>query len=453
MSDGTITALATPKGRSAIAIIRVSGGRCRSLFELLLGRANFSPRVLHRAEYISVAGDAIDDVLAVFFATPNSYTGEDAIEVYCHGNVLIVERIVEDLCLRCCRLAEPGEFTRRAFSNGKLDLCQAEAVADIIHGSSARAIAVARKQLAGSLTERINSLSGELVGVLAGIEREIDFSDGDSVPPEIFRSLGTRIGKISENLDALMGSNRYRSAIDGGIATVILGAPNAGKSSLFNCLLGRDRAIVSDAAGTTRDLISERIFIGDAVLQIWDTAGLADHAACEVEKIGMGKAVAMAREAELFLIVIAVNAGKPPELPGEISHLLSSKNSLLILNKVDLPKTFDCHTIFPGIDRVEISLKNSTTPRILEEKIRTLISTGAIWPDAEDVVVNACHCDIFRRASESLSSAKLALNRSQSLEVSALDIRHALEILGEIVGSPDMEVVLDAVFANFCVGK
>ncbi|MDR1595957.1 MAG: tRNA uridine-5-carboxymethylaminomethyl(34) synthesis GTPase MnmE [Puniceicoccales bacterium] len=453
MHDGTIVALATPRGASAVAVVRISGDLCVSLFGILSKKSDFFPKTFYRASYVSIDGKVIDDVLAVFFANPNSYTGEDAIEVYCHGNMLIVEKILEDLCLRGCRLAEPGEFTKRAFLNRKLDLCQAEAVADVIHGTNACAVSIAQKQLSGSLSEKINHLSVGLVNLLASIEKEIDFSDDDATDDIFFQSVSSKIEKFSDELDTLICSNKYRSAVDRGIITTILGPPNAGKSSLFNFLLGKDRAIVSSIPGTTRDLVSEEITVGDTILKLWDTAGFCDHCACEIEKIGMDKAAVMAKNAGLFLIVADVNAKKSPELPQEIVDLLNNKNSLLVLNKIDLPRVFDWNCFLPTIDRIEISLKNSKNVKFLRDKIKAIISRGDFLPDSMDIVVNSRHMDILRRANESLLSAMLALTQSQAIEIAAANIRRALEILGEIVGAHSTERVLDVVFSNFCIGK
>jgi tRNA modification GTPase len=453
MRDGTIVALATPKGVSAIAVVRASGGLCRGIFGGIGRGSNFSPNVLYRTAYASVDGERIDDTLAVFFAGPNSYTGEDSMEIHCHGNMLIVEKILGDLCLRGCRIAEPGEFTKRAFLNGKLDLCQAEAVADVIHGSSARAIAIAQRQLGGALSEKINSISRGILGTLAAVEREIDFSDDGATDGKFPQSVAGDIGKFSAQLDGLIGSNRYRSAMDCGIATVILGAPNAGKSSLFNFLLARDRSIVSPTAGTTRDLVSERVTIGDRVLNLWDTAGFGSGSGCEIEKIGIGKAVAMAREAELFLVVVDVNAPEPPQLPDEITAMLHRKNTLLILNKIDLARSLDWHKFLPSLPRIEISLKNFPNPEPLKHKILSVLSAGDIWPDSAEIVTNSRHTDILRRANGALLSAKIAIERSLPLEIVATEMARALETLGEIVGAHSAEHVLDAVFSNFCVGK
>ncbi|MDR1413757.1 MAG: tRNA uridine-5-carboxymethylaminomethyl(34) synthesis GTPase MnmE [Puniceicoccales bacterium] len=453
MRHETIAALATPRGISALAVIRVSGMLCGNLFESFAGIRKFSPETFHHRKYFSLAGELIDDVLMVFFASPNSYSGEDSIEIYCHGNMLIVEKILVDLYSRGCCPAGPGEFTRRAFMNGKLDLSQAEAVADVIHANSERAIAVAQNQLEGALSEKINSIGKDLLSVLAEIEREIDFSDDEILAENFPASILGKLEKSSKELENLMESNRYRSLLDEGVSAIILGEPNAGKSSLFNFLLGKDRAIVSEIAGTTRDIVSERITIGNNVLKIFDSAGLHSNPMCKIEEIGIAKAIAAAKKADLFLIVLDSNAKRLPKIPREIAGLFQTSNALLVVNKVDLRRNCDSENFLTHLKRIEISIKNESDLQLLRNKILEILNSNDSLNCDVDVIVNSRHVDILRRSHELLLRAKSELEKKTNLEIIVSDIHQAFEILGEISGGYDRERVLDAVFANFCVGK
>ncbi|MDR2603057.1 MAG: tRNA uridine-5-carboxymethylaminomethyl(34) synthesis GTPase MnmE [Puniceicoccales bacterium] len=439
---------------SAIAVVRVSGPLSQSLFCHFTFRGEFSPKTLFHCKYLSRGGELLDDVLMVFFPFVSSYTGEDAVEIYCHGNMLIVENILADLCARGCRLAEPGEFTKRAFLNGKLDLCQAEAVADVIHATNERAMQVAQNQLSGILSDRINAVSRNLLNVLARVETEIDFSDDEIFDEKTFsHDILQKIEATIKELETLIGSNKYYSIINNGISTVILGEPNAGKSSLFNFLLGEDRAIVSEIAGTTRDIISEKIVIGNNVLKICDTAGLRSRALGEIEKTGIAKAIAKASSADFFLIVANINSNTLPAIPREIINGLNDQNALVVINKIDLQKNCAVEDFLPHLDRIEISIKNETNPRVLKAKILEVISRNKTLNSDIDIVVNARHVDILRRTNACLEAAKSKLPQPLHVETIASDIRQCLEILGEITGTYDNEKMLDLIFSNFCIGK
>ncbi|MDR1528540.1 MAG: tRNA uridine-5-carboxymethylaminomethyl(34) synthesis GTPase MnmE [Puniceicoccales bacterium] len=454
MQRDTIVALATPAGVSAMAVIRISGPLSQSLFCHFTSKGEFSPRTLYHCKYLLGGGKLLDDVLMVFFPFVSSYTGEDAVEIYCHGNMLIVENILADLCARGCRFAEPGEFTKRAFLNGKLDLCQAEAVADVIHGTNERAIRVAQNQLSGILSDKINAVSKDLLNVLARIEMEIDFSDDEIFDEKIlFHDILQKVETAIKKLETLIGSNKYHSVISNGISTVILGEPNAGKSSLFNFLLDEDRAIVSEIAGTTRDIISEKIVIGNHILKICDTAGLRSRALGEIEKTGIAKAIAKALGADFFLIVVNINSNTLPAIPREIVDCLNDQNALVVINKIDLPKSCAVEDFLPHLDRIEISIKNETNPRVLKRKILEVISRNKTLNNDIDIVVNARHVNILRRANACLEAAQSKWLQPLHIETIASDIRQSLEILGEITGAYDNEKMLDLIFSNFCIGK
>ncbi|MDR2776444.1 MAG: tRNA uridine-5-carboxymethylaminomethyl(34) synthesis GTPase MnmE [Puniceicoccales bacterium] len=454
MQRDTIVALATPAGVSAIAVVRVSGPLSQSLFCRFISKSEFSPKTLYHCKYLSREGKTLDDILMVFFPSVGSYTGEDAVEIYCHGNMLIVENILADLCGRGFRFAESGEFTKRAFLNGKLDLCQAEAVADVIHATNERAMQVAQNQLSGALSDRVNTVSRNLLNALAEVEIGIDFSD-DEVCDEktFFHDVLQKIEAATKELKILIESNKYHSVINNGISTVILGEPNAGKSSLFNFLLGEDRAIVSEIAGTTRDIISEKIVIGNNVLKICDTAGLRSKAVGEIEQTGIAKAITKASNADFFLIVMNINSNTLPSIPWEIVNRLNDQNTLVVINKIDLPKNCIVEDFLPHLDRIEISIKNETNPWSLKTKILEVTSRNKTLNHDVDIMVNARHVDILRRANACLEAIQSKMLQPLYIETIASDIRQSLETLGEITGTYDNEKMLDLIFSNFCIGK
>lgn len=271
-SGDTIAALATPAGTSAIAVVRASGPQVPELVRAIFG-APPPPRLAQHADYRDRGGGLVDDVLFTFFAGPNSFTGEDTVEISCHGNPFIAQKILGDLLARGCRPAEAGEFSKRAFLNGRMDLSQAEAVMDLIHARSERALAAANQQLRGALGRHMESLISQLVNILAMIEAYIDFPEED-LPDEDRKRVQDQLAKLLKDTSRLLATTHYGELLREGIKTVIVGEPNAGKSSLLNCLVGRDRALVSSEPGTTRDYLEERIAIGSHWLRLIDTAGL-----------------------------------------------------------------------------------------------------------------------------------------------------------------------------------
>jgi tRNA modification GTPase len=341
-STDTIAALATPIGTSAIAVVRASGPACAGLAAAALSQAPDvsaprrsppPPRLARHADYRDRSGAILDDVLATYFAAPHSYTGDDTLEIACHGNPFIAQKILEDLLARGCRAAGPGEFTRRAFLNGRIDLSQAEAVMDLIHARGERALAAANQQLRGSLGRHVTALTDELLQTLARVEAYIDFPDED-LPPEDRSLVRRALAALTQSTARLLATRHYGELLREGIKTIILGEPNAGKSSLLNRLIGHDRAIVSPEPGTTRDFIEERLLLGPHCLRLIDTAGLNPSPA-PLEKLGMDKTLERATEADLFILVL--DATRPsPTLPQEITERMTPENTLVILNKTDL---------------------------------------------------------------------------------------------------------------------
>lgn len=445
----TIAALATPAGTSAIAVVRVSGPDCAALTQALFGPVLPPPRLARHADYRNLAGAVLDDVLVTFYQGPRSYTGEDSLEIACHGNPFIAQSILNDLLARGCRVAEAGEFSRRAFLSGKMDLSQAEAVMDLIHARSERALAAANQQLRGSLGRHLGELTEGLLLVLARIEAYIDFPDED-LPPEDRQIVLRELDTVLRGTARLLATHHYGELLRDGIKTVIIGEPNAGKSSLLNRLIGRDRALVSPEPGTTRDFIEERIILGPHCLRLIDTAGLNPTPAA-LEKLGMDKTLERAAEADLFLWVL--DATRPaPALPADITARLTPANTLVLLNKTDLPAT----SFLPlpaTLPALRISALTGDGIKALTEHITRRADAFRQDQGDEIIAINARHADALRRATECLETARAKVASNGPTELLASDLRGALDAFGEIAGKIDNERMLDHLFKTFCIGK
>ncbi len=465
----TIAALATPLGTSAIAIVRASGPDCAAIARDALKLPHPPPaRAATHADYRDRSGALLDDVVATYYAAPNSYTGDDILEIACHGNPFIAQKILEDLLTRGCRPAEAGEFTRRAFINGRIDLSQAEAVMDLIHARSERALIAANQQLRGSLGRHLASLTEELLSALAHVEAYIDFPDED-LPDEDRVSVRRTLDSLQTGTARLLATQHYGELLREGIRTVIIGEPNAGKSSLLNRLVGHERALVSPEPGTTRDFIEERLHIGPHCLRLIDTAGL-NPSPTLLEKLGMAKTLERASEADLFLLVL--DATKPhPNLPQEVTCKLTSDNALVVFNKIDLVEAGKSQIPNSKSQRnSKFQISNSKTKTDITDFVKTSCVTGegiellekAIVARAEAfrrdqgdeiIAINARHADALSRAQASLESALAHLDAGGPSELLAADLRAALDAYGEIGGRIDNERMLDYLFATFCIGK
>ncbi len=450
----TIAALATPTGTSAIALLRTSGPGAVKLAQEIFGE-NPPPRLSRHSDYHDHGGGLVDDVLFTFFAGPNSYTGEDSLEISCHGNPFIAQKILEDLIARGCRLAEPGEFTKRAFLNGRMDLSQAEAVMDLISARSERALAAANRQLRGSLGKHMGALTDRLLNVVARVEAYIDFPEED-LPPEDQSLLDRELAGIAADTSRLLATSHYGQLLRDGIKTVIVGPPNVGKSSLLNRLVGRERALVSPEPGTTRDFIEERILVGSHCLRIIDTAGLNPRPA-PLEKLGMNKTLECIAEADLLLVVLD---GSDPTaaIPAALVSEDLTEKCIIIFNKNDL---YD-KRLAPPIASSDASGKITTldisaqTGAGLSELIDVIARSADRFKgdfDHEFIAINTRHSGALENALSQLKDASEKLAKGEAFELLASDLRGALAYFGEIVGKFDNEAMLDRLFATFCIGK
>ena len=440
----TIAAIATPFGEGAIALLRLSGPRsieiARGIFR---GKSALVPRVAHLGE-IRDGDRKLDDVLLTVFPAPASYTGEDVMEIACHGGVLISRRILELLLRRGARSAEPGEFTQRAYLNGKMDLTQAEAVMDLIGAQTDLALRAATEQLEGRLGARLRGLRDRVIEVLAHIEAFIDFPDED-IDPATGEALLAKIDAVRAEVSALLSTARPGRILREGVRTVIYGAPNVGKSSLLNLLLGYERAIVSARPGTTRDVIEEVIDLRGIPLRLVDTAGVRESDD-EIEREGMARTQRQIERADLVLHVVDASVGLS-DFTSQISDL--ETRSLLVLNKCDLGE----HESWRAVEGVRISCLNNDGIAQLDDAIVAKITGGDTAQRDWSVAINARHEAALQTALRFADAAREAFTSGLSPEFVAEELRATLNAVGDILGRVDHDEILGKIFSTFCIGK
>lgn len=442
----TIAAISSPAGEGAIALLRISGPDSIQIADQIFrgsdAPSQFVSHVQHLGEIVNHTGELIDQVLISIHRAPASYTGENMVEISCHGGTLVTAKVLES-CLRAgARAARPGEFTERAFLNGKMDLTQAEAVIDLIRARSDLALRSATEQLEGKLGEKIAKIRQSLIDLLAHIEASIDFSE-EGISPDADETLRGRIEAISEEISALLATADHGRILRDGVRVVIYGATNAGKSSLLNRLLGYERVIVSDTHGTTRDTIEEAINLRGIPIRLLDTAGLRTSAS-EIERAGIARTERWLQQADLCLHVIDRNA--PP--PAHFDQRSPNGNELLILNKSDLPE----HSAWKTTDAVRVSCLTGEGLPELELTILSRIGNQNLRPE-NPLAINMRHRECLRRALEACGRAKTAFDQSLSPEYLSIDLNEALAAVGEVIGSAGVEQILDSVFGQFCIGK
>lgn len=450
----TIAAAATPAGESALAIVRASGPLAPALAAQVLGHPAGSappPRQATFGHYHSLAGESLDQVVLTLYVAPASSTGEDLVEIACHGNALIVRRILEDLFARGCRPAQPGEFTRTAFVNGKLDLTQAEAVADLIRARSDGALRMAQRQLDGDLSRRVQEFSATLLQIQAEIEAYIDFPEED-LPAEDPAGPRARLAALENAVEKLLATARYGTLLREGVSAVIAGPPNAGKSSLLNALLGRPRAIVSAEPGTTRDFLEERFLAGPYSIQITDTAGLRPEPLDPIEREGVARSLEKISTAD-FLLLVLDSSMEPPKLPKTVLESLRPASTLVIENKTDLSSSRPLISYLSECKHIRVSIKTGEGMDSLYSTLVELLEKSVTVPNEDLVLTSARHVEALNRTKQALIAAQEKLAAKLPAELLASDLRQALEALGEIIGRVDNEAMLDRLFASFCIGK
>jgi tRNA modification GTPase len=461
MFDDTIAAIATPLGEGGLAVVRISGPQALAVADksfLPVGKNSQAPSAAasHTIHYGKVVrrGEIVDEVLLAVLRAPRTYTCEDTVEITCHGGILPAKLVLDTLLENGARAARPGEFTRRAFLNGRLDLAQAEAVADVIHSRTELALAAANEQLAGKLSHRINELRDEMLRTLAHVEAHIDFPEED-IAPDTRQQLLQSLENSVTDMDKLLQTASEGQILRRGIRAAIVGRPNVGKSSLLNQLLGHDRAIVSPIPGTTRDTIEETANIRGLPVVFIDTAGLR-AARDEIEQEGIRRSYQSLNRAEFILQVL--DASEP--LTDEDETFLKAfagRKRILVRNKTDLPNKLDFgangHAADTAAPVVDVCCLSGQGIEALKDAIKEQIWSGEIGTEMLQVMINSRHQDALNRARVSTQRSIKALGENMTLELVALDLRMAVNAVGEIVGKTATEDLLDCLFRQFCIGK
>lgn len=450
----TIAALATPQGVGAIGVLRLSGDKTFDILDIIFSVKNLKEKPSHTIHFGKITdGDTtLDEVLVSIFKNPHSYTGEDVAEISCHGSPFILQKVLEVLVNNGARLAQHGEFTLRAFLNKKLDLSQAEAVADLINADSEASHKTAMNQMRGGFSARIKELREKLVNFASLIELELDFAEED-VEFANRDQLKALVYEILGVVNGLKDSFKLGNVIKHGIPTVIAGRPNAGKSTLLNALLNEERAIVSDIEGTTRDTIEEAIHLNGVVFRFIDTAGIRDHTASEIESIGIGRTHEKIRQASLVMYLFDVNTTPPEALATELKALSDYKGKLLLVgNKAENIDTKSLQQTYEGLGEAAfISSKEKNIIPLLKA-LETFANTHTHTAD-QTIITNLRHYEALQHTGTALEAVINGLDSGITGELLAFDIRRSLHYLGEIVGEVTTDDLLGNIFSKFCIGK
>lgn len=448
----TIAAISTPIGHGGIGIVRVSGDDALKIIEKVFvpkHKGKFKPYTLKFGNIIDEQGNVLDQVLISYFKAPKTYTGEDICEVNCHGGLIVTKQILDLLLKNGASMAEPGEFTKRAFLNGKIDLTQAEAVIDLINSKSAKENSASVKQIEGFLGEKIKEIKRDIVDLLVDIEANIDYPEYDveEVRRERIETvLQSSISKI-EKLEATFESGKV---LREGVNTAIIGKPNVGKSSLLNALLKENRAIVTEIAGTTRDTIEEYVTIKGIPLKLIDTAGIRDTSDV-VENIGIEKSKKAIDEAELVLLILDATSDLTAE-DRALLDLIKDKKHIVLINKIDAGSKVSEADL--GDDNIiRISIKNGDGLDLLESKIENMFELCALDSENDVVLTNSRHQALILKAKEGIINALNSAKNGLPLDMLSIDISEAIQKLGEITGETVSEEVISGIFAKFCLGK
>ena len=456
--DATIAAISTAMSASGIGIVRISGENAMDVIAKIYrsknGKKDIRTVVSHTIHYgfIYDGEEVVDEVLVMIMRGPHTYTGEDTVEIDCHGGVYAMKRVLETVLKNGAVIAEPGEFTKRAFLNGRLDLSQAEAVMDVIQAKNSMALKSSVEQLKGSVQRAVKEIRARLLHQIAYIETALDDPEHFDLT-DYTQELQKIVEKESENISELLKTADDGRMIQEGIKTVILGKPNAGKSSLLNFLVGEDRAIVTEIAGTTRDILEEYISLNGITLRVIDTAGIRETEDV-VEKIGVGKAKQMAEDADLILYV--VDSSLPlDDNDREIMELLSGRKSIVIYNKTDLEAAVDIEELKEktGSPVIPVSVVEETGISQLEDKIKRMFFHGELSFNDEVYITNARHKAALEESKESLKLVMDSIAMGMSEDFFSIDLMNAYESLGRIVGESVGEDLVNEIFSKFCVGK
>ncbi len=446
----TIAAIATPPGEGGVAIIRISGNAALGVAARSFSGPirSYKSHTAHVGKVVDVSGAVVDEALVLVMLNPRSYTGEDTVEIHCHGGSLIARKVLETILQAGARAAEPGEFTFKAFINGKIDLAQAEAVQAVIAAKNDLALNVAGEQLQGALSKKISTFQNELIDIAAILEAWVDFPEEDLAFAPMDEVI-QRLKSVLQKIQALERTFHDGKIVSEGLSLCLAGPPNVGKSSLMNALLGRERAIVTDVPGTTRDLLEEGMRLGQLHFRLIDTAGI--RATDEVvEKEGIRRSKMAIEQADLVLLVLDAASGLCA-MGRELLATAPPAKTLCIWNKIDLP-----HATLPELSQVQVACVSAKTGQGLDD-LKSMVDR-MIWhrgpPSKEEIVItNLRHKQALQNATETLGTLIVGLETGVSPEFVASDMRQTLLELGTIIGSNITEDILSAIFAKFCIGK
>lgn len=452
MSEKTIAAISTPQGTGGISIVRMSGDKSKEIIDQVFSPIHGGPmdriKDNRKMRYGNIIDgeEIIDEVMVNFMAAPKTFTREDIVEINCHGSFISVKKILNLLLDKGATLAEPGEFTKRAFLNGRIDLSQAEAVLDIINSTNELSQAQGINQLNGLLRDEIGKIRKDLLEALSRLEYSINFTeDGEDLPPDQIISY---MEEADKKIKKLLSTSNKGKIIKDGINTTIIGKPNVGKSSLLNALLKENRAIVTDIPGTTRDSISEYISLGSFTLKINDTAGIRDTDDL-VEKIGVDKSIELSKSSDLIIAIFDRSREFDSE-DEKILELIKGKNAIVILNKTDLANKFYMEEL--DLPIIETSMKENIGIEELEEKIQDIFDTKVINRESL-IITNTRHERLLKSADEKLDNSLEDIKKGISLDAVEVDLRSSYKDLGLIIGESVSDEIMDKVFKEFCVGK
>lgn len=457
MRTDTIAAIATAMTSSGIGIIRISGDEAVSITDKIFRRkggktlAEMETHTIHYG-YICDGEEVIDEVMVLLMKTPKSYTREDTVEIDCHGGVYVMKRILETVIKYGARQAEPGEFTKRAFLNGRIDLSQAESVIDVINAKNDFALKSSMKQLSGSVSAAVKEIRGEVLHEIAFIESALDDPEHISLDgyPEKLKSI---VEAVQKKVEKLLSTSDNGRILKEGISTVIVGKPNAGKSSLLNTLVGEERAIVTDIAGTTRDVLEEQINLNGIILNIIDTAGIRETEDV-VEKIGVDKAKKYLSDADLVIYVVDSSTNLD-ENDFEIMELLKDRQAIILLNKSDLTALTTAENIRAHVDKkiISISAKEQTGIDELAETVSEMFFSGEVTFNDEVYITNIRHKTALQEALSSLHLVVQSIENGMPEDFFSIDLMNAYEQLGSIIGEAVEDDLVNEIFSKFCMGK
>ena len=465
--DDTITAISTPIGEGGIGIVRISGVKALNIAEQMFRNRKCNKVAIKKlkSHYVyygfvvdPINEEIIDETMMTLMKKPNSYTKEDIVEYSCHGGILSLKKVLNAVILCGARIAKPGEFTERAFLNGRIDLSQAEAVIDLIQAKTEKSLKSSIIRLEGGLKKKINALKKKVLRITSEIEAPMDFPD-QGIKELKYEEIEKRIKNILAGIEELINTLNYGKILKEGIKTVIVGKTNVGKSSLFNALIGEDRAIVASLPGTTRDVIEELINIKGIVFKIIDTAGLKNPENI-VEKISIRKMKKFLNQADLVLALFDVNtplSKEDTEVINEVNKAIVKKRKVIVIeNKIDLKENIERHKVFTLLNikkRIRISLKHGAGIKELKEKLYDSVLDGLVIPENGVLINNLRQVEALQSAKKGLENVIEGIKKKVAYDFLTIDLRDALDCLGEITGDTVTNDIINDIFSRFCIGK